>query len=53
MDFDTVWKHSIQGNLGTEKVKFISLNHLIQNKIAGNRSKDLADVELLKKIRKE
>lgn len=51
VSFDEAWENADEGTLGTEKTYFISLEHLIQNKMATNRKRDLADVEVLNKLK--
>ncbi|MEO1022290.1 MAG: nucleotidyltransferase [Bacteroidota bacterium] len=47
--FDVCFKQAVSGHIGTEKVLFISKNHLIENKLKTGRKQDEADVEALKK----
>jgi hypothetical protein len=49
--FPQVWKNKKKGAYGPEKVFFIGLRELIRNKKTSGRKQDLADLEILKKIR--
>lgn len=53
LSFEEVYSNKVKGRLGDEQVNFISLNDLIINKRASNRTKDQADAELLEAFRKE
>ena len=46
--FKRTWKNRNKGKYGKEKINFIGLKELIQNKRASNRLQDQADLELLK-----
>jgi len=50
--FEEVWKSKKAGFYGKEKVFYIGLKELIKNKKATGRKQDLADLEVLKKIKK-
>jgi hypothetical protein len=44
--FESAWQASIEGDIGdTIPVRYISVEHLIQNKLSVGRLRDLADVE--------
>lgn len=47
--FDDVWKRRKKGTYGRQKVYFISLEDLIQNKRASGRAQDQADLKLLQR----
>jgi len=47
LSFDEVWQHRVQGKFGDLIVSFISFKHLVRNKLASGRPKDLADVDEL------
>ena len=49
--FEAAWATRVSGCLGDSTVWFISRDLLIQNKLASNREKDLADVRLLQATR--
>lgn len=51
VSFDQAYKNKVQGKLGDQSVYFISLNDLITNKKASDRTQDKADAELLEKYR--
>ena len=51
--FRHVWKNKVKGTYGPEKVFFIGLSDLIKNKKASGRKQDLADLEILSKVRKK
>ncbi len=49
MSFDAAWQDSLAGQTGDGiPVRYISLEHLIKNKEAAGRLRDLADVEALR-----
>jgi hypothetical protein len=50
-DFQDIWKNRVTGDYGSEKVFFISLDDLIQNKKDSGRPTDLIDIELLEKAK--
>ncbi len=50
VNYEQVKKDAIQANIEGIALPIIHLNHLIQNKTASGRLKDLADVEYLNKI---
>ena len=48
MSFDEAWQDSVQGMTGDGiPVRYISLEHLIRNKVAAGRLQDLADAAAL------
>ena len=47
VDFDTAWAARIQAQLDDQPVTLLSREHLLQNKRASGRQKDLADVAKL------
>jgi hypothetical protein len=49
--FEDAWQARTKGNLAGQQAWFISRDHLIQNKKASNRDKDLSDIRLLEKNR--
>lgn len=51
VSFDQVWAHRLEATYGDERMFIMSLDDLIVNKTAANRSKDIADVKALKKLR--
>lgn len=51
LTFKEAYKDKKIGELGTQKVNFISIDDLITNKRASNRMRDKADAELLEKFR--
>lgn len=51
ISFQQAYKNKEQGKLGDQAVYFISLNDLITNKRASNRTQDKADAELLEKFK--
>ena len=51
VSFDHAYKNKVQGKLGQQSVYFISLQDLIVNKKASDRTQDKADAELLEKYR--
>jgi len=50
INFKEAFKNRVKAKLGNEKVYFISKPDLVKNKIAAGRSKDLLDIEQLKKF---
>jgi hypothetical protein len=53
VSFFQAWKNRKKGTYGPEKVFFIGLRELIQNKKTSGRKQDLADLEILKMVRKK
>ena len=53
LTFEEVYERRVAGKLGSEEVYFISLEDLITNKKASDRTKDQADAELLETFRKD
>ncbi len=53
VDFDECYKAAPTAEIQNVRVRFLHLNHLITNKKAAGRSKDLIDVIELEKIKKE
>lgn len=52
VSFDEAWKDSVPGQTGDGiPVRYISLEHLIRNKVAAGRLQDLADAAALKAAR--
>jgi len=51
--FERAWKNRKKGNYGRERVFFIGLNDLKRNKRAAKRKQDLADLELLRRLKKK
>jgi hypothetical protein len=49
--FDEAVEDTIEGHLGSERVRCIGLDALIRNKVASGRPKDLADVAALEELR--
>lgn len=49
--FSQVWKNKKKGVYGHQKVFFIGLGELVRNKKVSGRKQDLADLEILEKIR--
>lgn len=49
-DLDTIFKGKIKATFNGENVQYISKQHLIENKEATGRLKDLVDAEMLKKL---
>lgn len=52
MSFNDCYQKAEVANIEDVQVRFLHINHLIQNKKAVNRSKDQVDVEYLEKIKK-
>jgi predicted nucleotidyltransferase len=50
--FEEAWKHRVRGDFEGAKAWYISREHLIANKIASGRPKDIADVKGLRKKNK-
>ena len=48
VDFDSVWLASSEHTLNGFTARYISAEHLIQNKLASGRLQDLADVEAVR-----
>lgn len=51
ISIEDLFKNALLHDLGDVSIRVIHINHLIQNKIAMNTSKDTADAEALIKIR--
>lgn len=51
--FDEVWRDAISGEIDGIHVRFISRDHLIKNKLAAGRPRDLGDVDELRKFARE
>jgi len=51
--FEEAYLHKINGEIEGMKISFISVQDFIENKKASGRSKDFADIELLKKPKKK
>jgi hypothetical protein len=52
IDFQTAWQASEPGMIGDDiPVRYISFDHLVTNKLAIGRLRDLADVEALRESR--
>ena len=51
--FKQVWQNRKKGFYGKTGVHFIGINELIQNKNASARKQDLADLDVLKSLKKE
>lgn len=51
VSFDDAARDTVLGHLGTETVRCIGMEALIQNKRASGRPKDLADVAVLEELR--
>jgi predicted nucleotidyltransferase len=49
--FQDVWRNRVLGEYGSERVSFISLDDLIENKKISGRHSDIVDIELLEKSR--
>jgi predicted nucleotidyltransferase len=49
--FQDVWQNRVIGDYGSERVNFISLDDLIENKKISGRESDKIDIELLEKSR--
>jgi predicted nucleotidyltransferase len=52
LEFQDVWKNRVTGGYGAEKVYFIGLDDLIENKKMSGRPSDKIDLALLEKNRK-
>lgn len=53
VSFDDAWQHRIEGIVGGDvPAHFISREHLIQNKLAAGRARDIADVEAIRQAAK-
>lgn len=50
VSFDEVWREAVLGDVEGIPVHFISRDHLIRNKIAAGRPRDLGDVDELQKF---
>lgn len=50
--FTDIWNNRTSGTYGAEKVHFIGLEDLIKNKKQAGRPTDLADLQLLEKVKK-
>ena len=53
VSFDDAYKKKIHGEFDGMSICFISIQDFIENKKASGRHKDLGDIELLKKTKKE
>ena len=53
VEFDEAYKDRKTGMFGKSRTNFISLEHLIKNKQAASRAKDIADAELLLKQKRK
>ena len=53
VSFDEVWQNSLSSELDGIPVRIISRDHLIQNKLAAGRPRDLGDVDELRKFARE
>ena len=51
VSFDRVWKNRKRGLYGDEPTFFIGLEELIKSKEAARRKQDLADLEILRKVK--
>lgn len=49
--FEEVWQERVEDKIGNTPTSFASLDHLIQMKKAAGRPKDLADLEILLKLK--
>jgi predicted nucleotidyltransferase len=49
--FDTAWEHRVEGQFGSVRTWYISLEDLISAKEAAGRAQDKADVRVLKRAR--
>lgn len=50
--FEPAWENKVKAHYGNQPSYFISIDDLIANKKASNRTKDKSDLELLEKFRK-
>lgn len=53
VSFEDAWPVSVSGALDDVPVKFISRDHLILNKLASGRARDMGDVEELRKFQEK
>ncbi len=53
VSFDEVWNNAVTGEIEGIPVRFISRDHLIKNKLAAGRPRDLGDVDELRKFARE
>jgi predicted nucleotidyltransferase len=53
VDFDEAWPHRVEVSLEGVPVHVVSAEHLIQNKLASGRLRDLADVEAIREANPE
>lgn len=53
VEFEVAWEKRIDSNESIPPFSILSLEHLIQNKRASGRTKDLADVEALETLARE
>lgn len=53
VEFEQAWEDSVPGTVEDIPVRFISLEHLIANKLASGRLRDLADADELTKFARE
>jgi hypothetical protein len=47
VSWDEAWSGSMDGSLGTHRVRFLGRNSFLRNKRAAGRPKDLADIDAL------
>lgn len=50
ISFKNAYRNRVKGKIGTEEVYFISARDLLKNKMATGRTKDINDIEILKKF---
>jgi predicted nucleotidyltransferase len=50
VSFEEAWEHAVTGDVDGVPVRFISREHLIANKLAAGRPRDLGDVDELRKF---
>lgn len=53
VDFQTVWKHKVESEIGSTKVFFAGLEDLIAMKKAAGRAKDKEDLAVLERLKKK
>lgn len=53
LPFQQVWKNKSKGVYGKQKIYFIGLGDFITSKENANRKQDLADLDILKKVKKQ
>jgi hypothetical protein len=51
VSFEEAWASRVQGDISDTTVNFLARDLLIKNKLAANRPKDRADVDVLQKTR--